>query len=88
MRGSIPKMSLTDSGRNDLDETRRLLYMALAVPLTDRYELVGTLVNALAHHGMGLDPDEVIDQAVRAVTGDGDKEWVKGVISEINARLG
>lgn len=34
----------------DLDETRRLLYMALAAGRTDKYNLVGTLTNALAHH--------------------------------------
>jgi len=34
----------------DFDETRRLLYMALAAPRTKKYNLVGTLVNALRHH--------------------------------------
>lgn len=36
--------------RTDFDETRRLLYMALLVPQTKRYNLAGTLVNALVHH--------------------------------------
>jgi hypothetical protein len=36
----------------DLDETRRLLYMALLVGKgCERPELVATLVNAILHHG-------------------------------------
>ena len=41
-----------------LDETRRLLYMALLRPRTKRYELAGTLVNALAHHHPDRDDPE------------------------------
>lgn len=51
----------------DRDETRRLLYMALYAGQTPRYSLVGTLVNALAHHGSGLDPDEVGEHVLTVV---------------------
>jgi hypothetical protein len=34
----------------DLDETRRLLYMGMCVGDVDEWELAGTLINALLHH--------------------------------------
>jgi hypothetical protein len=69
----------------DQDETRRLLYMALAVPLTEKYNLVGTLTNALAHHGSGLDPDEVMRHVIAVVNGGGgdSEQWVRDRIAEI-----
>jgi hypothetical protein len=42
--------TIGDGDQRDFDETRRLLYMALAAPRTKKYNLVGTLVNALRHH--------------------------------------
>jgi hypothetical protein len=42
-----------DTKGRDLDETRRLLYMAyfaVGRPDVKRHELAGTLTNALAHH--------------------------------------
>lgn len=54
----------------DRDETRRLLYMALVAGRTNRYNLVGTLVNALAHHlpeGERVDPDEAATHLIAAV---------------------
>jgi len=47
----------TDSAARDYDETRRLLYMALTVGRTKRYNLAGTLINALRHHQGVEDPD-------------------------------
>jgi hypothetical protein len=41
--------------QRDLDEARRIAYMALACRETERYELVATIVNALAHHGSAVD---------------------------------
>jgi hypothetical protein len=38
--------------RADLDETRRLAYMALVAGTTAHPELVATVANALAHHGL------------------------------------
>ena len=42
--------TIGDGDRKDFDETRRLLYMALLAGHTKRYNLAGTLVNALKHH--------------------------------------
>jgi hypothetical protein len=44
--------------RRDLDETRRLAYAMLSTRTMARDPLiVATIVNALAHHGLGADPD-------------------------------
>lgn len=52
----------------DVDETRRLLYGALAAGRTKRWELVGTLVNALVHHsGLVEDPYDLLDYLVEVV---------------------
>jgi hypothetical protein len=52
----------------DLDETRRLLYTALYADAAGRRaELVGTIVNALAHHGAGIDPDESAPRVLAVV---------------------
>lgn len=52
----------------DLDETRRLLYGALAAGRTKKWELVGTLTNALVHHSeVESDPYALIDQLVEIV---------------------
>lgn len=71
----------------DGDEIRRLLYMALYVSRTERYNLVGTLVNALAHHGSGLDPDEVAEHVLAAIEG-GDNAWVRAQIDRLTVDEG
>ncbi len=43
--------------RRDLDETRRVAYMALQAN-SRAPELVATIMNALAHHGLAVDPEE------------------------------
>src|SRR5262245_58276475 len=49
------KGELVDETRGkDLDETRRLLYGCLVASRTARWEVVGTVVNALMHHGPSL----------------------------------
>ena len=81
---------VTGSDVRDLDETRRLLYMALLVGRTKRYNLAGTLVNALKHHQrLDLDVSEIVDHVVGAVEGgDADGEaWVRGQIDRITQEL-
>jgi hypothetical protein len=79
--------------RKDFDETRRLLYMALLAPRTKRYNLAGTLVNALVHHHAvdGLDADEAITHVLGVVEADDDpesREWMRQQIDRITAELG
>lgn len=59
---------MTTEDARDLDETRRLLYMAMAASVTERYELVGTLTNALKHHvGVSEDTATLFDRLVGLV---------------------
>lgn len=52
----------------EADEIRRLAYGALAAGRTRRWELVGTLVNALVHHsGLVADPYDLLDYLVEVV---------------------
>jgi hypothetical protein len=80
--------------KTDFDETRRLLYMAGLVGRTKRYNLAGTLVNALLHHHAvdGLSADEVAGHVVNVVEGTGDEDasraWLRGQIDRITAELG
>lgn len=77
--------NLTESDRRDLDETRRLLYMALVVRRTKKYNLVGTIVNAIKHHQrVDIDTDELIDRVVEYVEGEAEDDgWVRGQIKRI-----
>lgn len=77
----------------DLDETRRLLYIALFTagkPAREPYSLVGTIVNALAHHSAKVDADEAGSHLVALIEhGDPDAEaWVRAQIAKINELLG
>ena len=78
---------VTDVQARDLDETRRLLYMALLCKGTKKYNLAGTIINAIKHHqGVDIDPDAdggvasqaLIDKVVAYVNGDvaEDDTWV------------
>jgi len=81
---------MEDVTGRDRDETRRLLYMALYARRTDRYNLVGTLVNALAHHGSGLDPDEVGEHILDVVEPSmnvGAEDWVREQIARLTAEM-
>lgn len=74
----------------DLDETRRLLYMVKAASQTERYNLVGTLVNAMSHHvgNVGTDPDECMANLIDAVAGDPDAlEWVVARLGDVTETL-
>lgn len=80
------KEAMDEATKRDRDETRRLLYMALYVARTDRYELVGTLVNALVHHGSGLTADEVGAKVLAAIE-DGDTTWLREQVDRLTAEL-
>ena len=76
----------------DLDETRRLLYMALYANRTGRYELVATLVNALAHHHNQpmISASESAPRLLRLVTGwerVEDVQWLREQIDIISTIL-
>lgn len=82
---------MTDEERRDLDETRRLLYIALASPSTRRYNLVGTLANALRHH-QSERLDRSIEETLSALIAvcEGDAEAcveAQELIEEITAKL-
>jgi hypothetical protein len=75
-----------------LDEIRRLCYMALLRQRTEKYELAGTLVNALAHHSPqdpGADPSEIADRLVGVLEDDRaeDREWLYDQVSRLTAAL-
>jgi hypothetical protein len=80
--------------RRDLDETRRLLYMALIVGRTrqDRgAELIGTVVNALVHHQSAVNADQAAVHVAAVIHGGpgGESErWLQGQIDRITAELG
>jgi len=80
---------LDDGARKDLDETRRLLYSAMAASRTRKWEVVGTLANALLHHSGLIDeaPTELLDRLVLIVEGDDFSTWLLGLVDEITARL-
>jgi len=80
------------SRRRDLDETRRVAYMALAVRETERYELTATIVNALAHHGSLVDPDIAMRHVIAIVNRDSEdtsqsEAWLRGHIDRVSAEL-
>lgn len=80
-------MAPEDKSR-DLDETRRLLYMALVIPRTKKYNLAGTLINALRHH-QGVADADLEDRVVSHVEGTAaDESWLRDQISRVNAELG
>jgi hypothetical protein len=77
--------------RLDLDETRRVAYMALAARKTGRYELAATIVNALAHHQSAIDADEAMRHVTAIVNGDAEaavsEQWLRGQIERITTEL-
>ena len=85
---------LDDRARKDIDETRRLLYAALAAGQTTKYTLVGTLVNALTHHsGLVDDPYEALSRLVALVEADaedgpGARLWARDVLARLQEPAG
>lgn len=81
---------MTPEDARDLDETRRLLYMAMAASVTEHYELVGTLTNALRHHvGVSEDTATLFDRLVSLVS-DGKRDdcvWAALVAVRLTALL-
>ena len=86
--------TIGDGNATDFDETRRLLYMAQLAQVTKRYNLAGTLVNALVHHHAvdGLDADEVGQHVVNVLEGtddDGSSHvWLQAQVDRITQELG
>lgn len=78
---------MTDA-TSDLDETRRLLYLALLVPKTKKYNLAGSLVNALRHHQGVQDPDLEKKVSDFLEGRSDDEEWIRERIDMISAQLG
>lgn len=79
--------ALDDVRSKDRDETRRLCYMALAASRTTKYNIVGTLTNALAHHsGLVEDPYELLEALVRLVEHRDEEATalVRGFITELS----
>jgi hypothetical protein len=74
----------------DLDETRRVLYMALLVHRTEKYEIAATAVNALLHHqGIDAPAGEVIENVLAAISGEpAGSAWVKEQVGIITDQLG
>lgn len=88
------KITLSDGDPQDFDETRRLLYMALLATRTKKYNLAGTLVNALRHHhAAGLPAAEIEEHVLNVVEYGGDGEpasraWLQEQVDRITAELG
>lgn len=85
--------SSNDSSQGkDPDEVRRLLYMADLRQRTDKYELAGTLVNALVHHHAAGHPAEVSEHIVAVIEGGAGEEagrsFLRDQIARITAGLG
>lgn len=75
--------------RRDLDETRRLAYMALVTRASGgQAELVATLVNALAHHGLAVDPNVAVKHIENLARGGEHERWLQSQIDRITAELG
>lgn len=82
--------SINDTRAKDLDETRRLCYMALVCWRADgRHELAGTLINALVHHQrIDESVDDVLNRVLDAVKGGAaGLVWVREQIDRINEEL-
>jgi hypothetical protein len=85
------KARMTDEAARDLDETRRLLYMALLVPRTRHWELAATIVNAVKHHQqVDIPTSELIDRVTGYIESNGKKngKWVRGQIQRCIDELG
>jgi hypothetical protein len=79
--------------RRDLDETRRLLYVALVVGRARQHqgaELVATIVNALAHHQSAVAVDEAVTHVaavMRGGIGSESEHWLEAQIERITREL-
>jgi hypothetical protein len=83
--------------RTDLDETRRVAYMALiagetgwTVQSVSGYQLIATVANAFAHHGLQVPFEEAAAHLAQVVSGetDGDSgRWLREQIDQLTAKL-
>jgi hypothetical protein len=84
---------MDDARRKDLDETRRLAYMALLVNRTKKYELAASLVNALVHHQQVDDRPELVIGRILDVLGEPGPEqeeaedWLRAQITRVTGVL-
>jgi len=75
-----------DSDEKDIDEIRRLLYMTLFARKTKRFNLVGTIVNAMRHH-QGNDAPDLEERILAQVEDDdADESWVRDQIRQLTER--
>jgi hypothetical protein len=84
------KAAAQERRRTDLDETRRVAYMALIAGTHRHYELVATVGNALAHHGLQVPFPEAAAHLAAVVSGDTEGEsarWLQEQIHHITAKL-
>jgi hypothetical protein len=78
--------------KRDMDETRRLAYIALMSKGTRNYELAATIANALVHHQQAAAVGDALTYLTTlADDGPGDtdesEEWLNEQISEIASKL-
>jgi hypothetical protein len=84
------KAEAKERRRADLDETRRLAYMALVAGTTARPELVATVANALAHHGLEVPFQEAATHLAVVVRGELNGEsgrWLQTHIARLTTEL-
>ena len=84
------KAAAQERRRADLDETHRVAYMALIAGNTGYYELVATVANQLAHHGLQVPFPEAAAHLAAVASGDteGDSaRWLQERIDHITAKL-
>jgi hypothetical protein len=84
------KAAAQERRRKDLDETRRVAYMARIARTTGYYELVATVANQLAHHGPQVPFQEAVAHLATIASGDTEGEsarWLQEQIDDITAKL-
>jgi hypothetical protein len=79
--------------KRDLDETRRLAYMALMSKGTRNYELAATIANALVHHQQTAEVGDALTHLTVLANGgpgntDESEEWLNDQVWEITSELG
>jgi hypothetical protein len=85
------KAEAKERRRADLDETRRLAYMALVAGTTSRPELVATVANALSHHGLQVPFEEAATHLAVVVRGELQGEsgrWLQAQIARLTKEFG
>ena len=84
------KAAAQERRRADLDETHRVAYMALIAGNTGYYELVATVANQLAHHGLQVPFQEAAAHLATVASGDTEGEsarWLQEKIDHSTAKL-